>query len=288
MLSYPCCIFFPDGDFQATAYYLFSDRMDYLRIAGSALLNAVGLPGFEAKKQHSETYPRAVSRPTNDHLSPDDVTRIALLLCEKLPRDLVPLVLDSAQMWKVVDESLSLRPDRIGEHQGPKLQAALILPPHLPQGAVRRIRFTIESQDQGWSSRLSDDSTYRGSWTWFEAGIRGLDPSNADDQATLLAAVDCQHRNALDDEHKRLCLQNVTRYKYGSRNIVTNVHPSEDFVKHIVEWDSYHEDDGVRRMIKELKGGSRIEVSAHARFPGWCNYVKSVAIEVECAIVRRM
>lgn len=261
--------------------------MNYLRNAAEFLRNAVGSRNREDEHQHPEIEPQARSQ-QNSRLSSSDVIKIALLLRQKLPSDLIPLILDFAQLWEVVETAQSPRPDRVGELQAPKLQAALIVPAYLPRGAIRRIRFIVESRDQGWSSYPEDHGTYRGSWTWFEAGVRGLDASNTDDQDSLLEPVDCQHRNALDTEHRRLCLQHVTRYKYGSRIIVTNIHAGGDFVKHIVDWDLCHEDDDVRRMVKELKGSHRIEVSAHAMFPGWCNYIKSVTVEIECAVVRRM
>jgi len=265
-------------------------QMDYLRRTIGLLWNTLGLHDRDDEHHYLEegSHIHMVGSLKDRRLLSSDVVKIALLLRQRLPGDLVPSILDFAQLWDVKGTARSLRPDRVGELQAPKLQTSLIVPSYLPRGAVRRVRFIVESRDQGWSSYPEDHGTDRGSWTWFEAGIRGLDTSNTDDQATLLEPVDCQHRNALDAEHKRLCLQDVTRYKYGSRRIVTNIHAGREFQKHVVEWDMYHQDADVRKMIKELKGSHRIEVSAHAKFPGWCNYVKFVAIEIECAIVRRM
>jgi len=261
--------------------------MDYLRHVTTLFRSAVGLNHRDNDDRYVQNDTIAKAHP-DDRLLSSEVIQIAILLRQKLPGDLIPLILDFAQYWDVVHSAHSPRPDRIGELQAPKLQTALIVPQHIPRGAIRRIRFITESRDQGWSSYPEDHGTYRGSWTWFETGIRGLDASNTEDQATLLQPVDCQHRNALDVEHRQLCMQDVTRYKYGSRSIATNIHAGVDFAKHVVEWDGYHEDDDVRRMVKELKGGHRIEVSAHAKFPGWCNYVKFVTIEIECTIVRKM
>jgi len=261
--------------------------MEYLRRAAVLLSSAFHLQDSGGRRPESEKRPDV--KPSGNAISSSkDVIEIALLLREKLPGDIIPLVLDYAQMWNVKESTCSLRPDRVGELQAPKLQAALFVPNYLPRGSIRRIKFIVESRDQGWSSYPQDHGTYRGSWTWFEAGIRGFDASNVGDQATLLEPVDCQHRNALDDEHKSVCLQDVTRYKYGSKRIVTNVHAGRDFRQHVVYWDLYHEDGDVRTMVQELGGGHRIEVSAHARFPGWSSYVKSVAIEIECAVVRKM
>lgn len=39
----------------------------------------------------------------------------------------------------------------------------------------RKIVFTISSRDQGWSSQAQDRGSYRGSWTWFEAGKERFD-----------------------------------------------------------------------------------------------------------------
>lgn len=39
----------------------------------------------------------------------------------------------------------------------------------------RKIVFTIQSRDQGWGGSRQDRGTYRGSWTWFEAGLERFD-----------------------------------------------------------------------------------------------------------------
>lgn len=39
----------------------------------------------------------------------------------------------------------------------------------------RKIVFTMRSRDQGWGGQLRDRGSYRGSWTWFEAGKERFD-----------------------------------------------------------------------------------------------------------------
>lgn len=39
----------------------------------------------------------------------------------------------------------------------------------------RKIVFTLRSRDQGWGGSFSDRGSYRGSWTWFEAGKERFD-----------------------------------------------------------------------------------------------------------------
>lgn len=43
---------------------------------------------------------------------------------------------------------------------------------------VRKIVFTVESRDQGWSSR-ERSGQYINSWTWFEAGLERFDPEDS-------------------------------------------------------------------------------------------------------------
>lgn len=43
----------------------------------------------------------------------------------------------------------------------------------------RKIVFTIESRDQGWGGEPEHRETYRGSWTWFEAGIERLEKDSS-------------------------------------------------------------------------------------------------------------
>lgn len=255
--------------------------MDFLRRTFNQLLNLTTQP--RANGQH----PTARQ---NEPQQDSDIIRIALLLRTKLPADLVPIILDYAECWTTTLSVTSLHPDRIAEPQSGKLQAALFLPRNLPRRSVRRIRFTTTSRDQGWSSFPNDHDTYRGSWTWFDAGVRGLDPDNEEDidSIHLNLPVDCQHRNALSDEHIKLCVAQPDRYKYGAKRLTANIHAGKEFKTHVVEWTIDDDDDDLRAMIREVKGGCRVEVSAHAQFPGWVNYVKNVKIEVDCVVIRKM
>jgi hypothetical protein len=38
----------------------------------------------------------------------------------------------------------------------------------------RRIVFSITSHDQGWADDTEDEGTYKGSFTWFDAGLERL------------------------------------------------------------------------------------------------------------------
>ena len=241
---------------------------------------------FSNLRQAIFAEPSTVDRTTSTSSARHEVYQSALLLVQLLPPELVITILDYAEFWDGVAVGISPRSDRVGELQSPKLQASLTIPAYITRGSLRQIIFVTRSRDQGWSSYPADHGTYNGSWTWFEAGVRGLD-SDFDDEA-ITEPVDCQHANALDLDHKRLCIQNDERYKYGAVNIITNIHAGKDIKEHKVIWSEDSADETVRNIMAEIKGGCRVEVAAHARFPGWCNYVEKVQIFAVRPIVRRM
>lgn len=71
------------------------------------------------------------------------------------------------------------------------------------QHPCRRIVFTITSHDQGWSNTARQDrGSYRGSYTWFEAGLERfdktavLDGTAPDEKAAVAAAVETRASHA--------------------------------------------------------------------------------------------
>lgn len=49
----------------------------------------------------------------------------------------------------------------------------------------RKIVFTLRSRDQGWGGHPQDRGSYRGSWTWFEAGKERFDKNAVHPKDTL-------------------------------------------------------------------------------------------------------
>ena len=132
---------------------------------------------------------------------------------------------------------------------------------------------------KGWSSNdRCDFGTYRGSWTFFEAGLCAAD-------RTTKPAPKCL--------------------------IGRNIHASSVARKHVVVWDwdpladagSGGDDAGagdddadsgdgsrdafnraskseIRELLRHIEPGDHIAVYPMARYPGWVNYVISVEINV--------
>ncbi|KAK1758671.1 hypothetical protein QBC47DRAFT_375442 [Echria macrotheca] len=171
----------------------------------------------------------------------------------------------------------------------------------------RKIVFTIVSRDQGWGGAGEDHLTYRGSWTWFEAGLERW----------------CQQQQPPSDLNLNLDINNIcTVYP----EVVSNNDDVHDFVfplapvetlkiqcnqtasmhtkEHRVEWRYTDGVDGVEdtegaealaaqgrgtgtgdgKFVREMRVGDVVTVWAKARFPGWTNHVESVRVDVYWAL----
>ncbi|POS72620.1 hypothetical protein DHEL01_v208984 [Diaporthe helianthi] len=65
-------------------------------------------------------------------------------------------------------------------------------PTDILEHPCRKIVFTLRSRDQGWGGQPQDRGSYRGSWTWFEAGKERFDKNAQppEDTAEKKAPVD--------------------------------------------------------------------------------------------------
>lgn len=220
---------------------------------------------------------RAIGMASETPLGIRDIYHIAFLLHQKLPADLVPMILEYAELWQTIRLDTPHIPERrINEHDSPRLQAGAIVPYYIPKGQIRLIRFKTVSRDQGWSSYPEHHGTYEASWSWFDVGI--VEPMDE-------PVLPCRHRR-YEGDHLIGCPAELSTYKWGSKRIVTNVHAGKEFREHVVEWRA--DDEDFQEMLKEIGGGCAIEVSACAQYPGWYNYVQSVQIEIECPVVRKL
>ncbi|KAG9229529.1 hypothetical protein BJ875DRAFT_387174 [Amylocarpus encephaloides] len=168
----------------------------------------------------------------------------------------------------------------------------------------RKVVFTIESHDQGWGGSAVDKGTFRGSFTWFDVGLERMsafraDDDHIDDPGTDLDSeypINCgsrmiipRPRNPSSPEFpllpERTCLQkNLTSTKFATKHEIIwratdNIQPDSQ------EGDQLEEQGRGRdtlngEFVRNLKMGDIITVWAKARFPGWCNVVESVKVDV--------
>ncbi|KAK8132681.1 hypothetical protein PG999_000854 [Apiospora kogelbergensis] len=72
-------------------------------------------------------------------------------------------------------------------------------PSPVSKGLVRKIVFNIRSCDQGWGGGPNDHGTYRGSWTWFDAGLERFDSEAKPDEGCPWHSTDedKEHNNRI-------------------------------------------------------------------------------------------
>ncbi|KAF2432088.1 hypothetical protein EJ08DRAFT_162548 [Tothia fuscella] len=201
-----------------------------------------------------------------DSLTQHDIYHIAFLLHQKLPMELVPQILDSAECWLKstthTDERIAVGDQDLLNHDDEDIRegAPYLLSPPLGLGGssgqhpVRKVVFTITSKDQGYSWDTEYHGTYENSWTWFEAAVRTTDDRNA--------------------------------ARIGNKRIISNVHAGQSYKTHVISlsYDSAKKEDKV--WVEALARGQYIELSARAKYPGWTCFAKYAQIDVYSAAVR--
>ncbi|EFQ32762.1 uncharacterized protein GLRG_07906 [Colletotrichum graminicola M1.001] len=193
--------------------------------------------------------------------------------------------------------------------------------PPMLTNPVRKIVFKIRSRDQGWGGAVADKGTYRGSWSWFEAGLEKFDKDRKCDGSCKASAQESQSENTSDGEEPALCtcgLQSiyppVEQLPHGQLAYHHHMHPLENlkiqnnktahrpFLDHEVVWswsDDIHPDSpeadqlvemgrgrgtGTGKFVRSLKLGDVITVWGKARFGGWANHIQSVKVEIYWAV----
>ena len=188
--------------------------------------------------------------------TPSDVYYAAFLLRQVLVPDVIPQILDLAEYWPY-NEVETNEERRVTRQNRGQIYLVCPVPDQIGPSSIRKVVFTVTSHDQGWSSYPQFHGTYEGSWTWFEAVI--FEPD-----AYSLANV-----------------------MVPARKIITNVHADRRDKTHIVEWCYDALDQDERSLLKELKCGRRVAITAWADFPGWENLVSGAKIEIYFSCVRR-
>ncbi|KAK0730317.1 hypothetical protein B0H67DRAFT_477457 [Lasiosphaeris hirsuta] len=178
----------------------------------------------------------------------------------------------------------------------------------------RKIVFTIQSRDQGWSGERQYHGTYNGSWTWFEAGIerwsRDESGNEAGSEASSVPQPSLNPADLspvypvveLDSDSNQHFLRHTT-LPSEEHKIQCNVTALRELQEHRVVWACTDDDDetnevaavalaskgrgtatGDGKFVRDLRLGDVVTVWGMARFPAWVNYVRSVKMDVYWAV----
>ncbi|KAJ8126214.1 hypothetical protein O1611_g7425 [Lasiodiplodia mahajangana] len=179
---------------------------------------------------------------------------------------------------------------------------------------VRKIVFDIVSRDQGWGGNIEDHHTYRGSWTWFDAGIDRFDkeptpPVEATEESKSETSSGPKKGPTTSAIRPVWPFLSATSSGYDHqlqatdhKTIQHNRVAEHDWQHHHVEWswldDVDYESTAAQQLeangrgcrsgdgsfVKDLKSGDMVTLWGHARFPGWVNNVQKVEIKVYWAL----
>lgn len=248
-------------------------------------------PLAKASQSHHIGTSMSSSIETPRSCSRHDVYHVAFLLQQKLPPELVPQIMDQAEYWlkstvslqqymEVSDIRIIGRRDEylcpgvtyvstlpIGEYPGEEENGIAVVG-HNP---VRKVVFTIDSQDQGWSSYPNDYGTERRCWTWFEAVVRELSQPVYQDVVRA---------------HQESGSQDAVEPPPQGREVLRNLHALRQWRSYTRAWSILDDDEEVRQWVSDLKRGQVIDLTVWAKYVGWRNRVRGATIDVYSAAVR--
>jgi hypothetical protein len=186
-----------------------------------------------------------------------EIYHIVFLLQQKLVRDVIPAIIDYAELHECTTSEFHFQPlVRVSEQHAPKQLLVCEIPRPLARvlRPVRAIVFTINSHDQGFASDRDG-----GSWTWFTA--QKLDHTVGGDQTI----ADEDSTPPTLPEH---------------RVIVRNPMARSRFTTHEVVWRADAEDPAEAEWVSSMQAGDQFIVHAWARFPAWVNHISDVSVKV--------
>lgn len=190
-------------------------------------------------------------------------------------------------------------------------------PTGIVQRPCRKIVFTIKSHDQGWSNNARlDRGTYRGSYTWFEAGLERFDK-------TATPPKENNRKEAAGSSEPKLpnpylpvsSLRSIYPTVNAERNppefhhdllaspehtIQHNKTATRESTVHKVVWSCHDDLDpltegqlselgrgiqtGRGDFVRNLKPGDVVTVWGKTRFGGWANHIDDIQVDVYWAL----
>ncbi|KAI0805503.1 hypothetical protein GGR55DRAFT_655540 [Xylaria sp. FL0064] len=188
-------------------------------------------------------------------------------------------------------------------------------PPTTLDHPFRKIVFDIVSRDQGWSHEVDTHSTYRHSWTWFDAGIDRFDKGHTGSGEEDAGKSDAEASGSSEKAPTTDAIRPIwpplkepfSEYDHQlhvapDHMIQCNRVAGQEWQHHRVEWSCTDDIDpessaakelesvgrgsatGDGSFVRNLKVGDMVTVWGRARFPGWTNNVQKVRVEVYWAL----
>jgi len=251
-----------------------------------------------------------------------DVQAVADILDSVLVPDLTPTVLQLARYWirETAERSTQMMVnERDAGRVYVRTRGLSLIGGGEEQGAghVKMLVFTARSHDQGWSDNRGDWGTYKNSYTWFEVAIRRAKSDRTSQSSSEIkneSRVEGQGI-ATEGSSEKIDDQDDTEV-IAKRHLFTNVHCATRDTVHTITWSTdldatsitsnnpqpteqheqqqdaktdtqpaaYTDEDrlDIQAWLKQIRPGDRVEVTAHARYPGWQCHVAGCRIDVYC------
>lgn len=188
-----------------------------------------------------------------------DIYHIAFLLQQKLIRDVVPAILEYAELYSFTTSFESFDPSlKIPQREAPKqlIECEIAKVRTRVLRPLRKVTFTITSHDQGYAS-----SRDGGSWTWFTARKRTSDVASLPEDGS----TELEYSN-----HKKIC---------------NNVMASRERRTHKITWRANSLDPVEAQWVSSVVAGDRFAVYAWAKYPAWVNHVHSIGVRLHYVAV---
>lgn len=186
-------------------------------------------------------------------------------------------------------------------------KSLLKAPPAL-EHPVRKIVFKIKARDQGWGGTNGDRNTYRGSWTWFEAGLERFDGHSANEGSESPLPFRADALNSIHPLAETLTgADGTVRFQFplnpsSQHTVQRNLTAAKNMSDYEVAWtwtdstdpeslEAESIDERGRgkasangEFVRNLKLGDVVTLWGKARFMGWANNIDSASIIVYWAV----
>ncbi|EEP78308.1 predicted protein [Uncinocarpus reesii 1704] len=205
---------------------------------------------------------------------PQENGRSKAMRAERLPVEIVDIILDHAEYWPSIETTLDkariIRQDQDAEilrtgglcyaPTTPAIKPRIL--PHRTVHPCRKIIFTVTSHDQGWGGDHRGQSLYEHSYSWFDAyRIPAFHPASNETQQTPADLV-AQYQKIYEEEHR-------PRFEASANFLPSKMAVRQAQTQHII-WhyrDGMESDSTVAREIEHAEGRGRETLNGKVSSP---------------------